>query len=90
MGPMPGCGMHSRPKLADKARYNSLLKIKSTTTTTKLRKLFFLYVHAQQFVLVIKISVVTYRCEDSNHNKRIIQGLYCADYSSQTEHNYGM
>ena len=27
-GPMPGCGMHSRPKLAEKARYNSLLKIK--------------------------------------------------------------
>ena len=25
---MPGCGMHSRPKLAEKARYNSLLKIK--------------------------------------------------------------
>ena len=23
-GPMPGCGMHSRPKLAEKARYNSL------------------------------------------------------------------
>ena len=21
---MPGCGMHSRPKLAEKARYNSL------------------------------------------------------------------
>ena len=30
---MPGCGMQSRPKLADKARYNSLLKIKQTTTT---------------------------------------------------------
>ena len=30
---MPGCGMHSRPKLAEKARYNSLLKIKYTTTT---------------------------------------------------------
>ena len=29
---MPGCGMHSRPKLAEKARYNSLLKIKQTTT----------------------------------------------------------
>ena len=27
-GPMPGCGMHSRPKLSEKARYNSLLKIK--------------------------------------------------------------
>ena len=27
-GPMPGCGMHSRPKLAEKASYNSLLKIK--------------------------------------------------------------
>ena len=26
--------MHSRPKLAEKARYNSLVKIKSTTTTT--------------------------------------------------------
>ena len=26
---MPGCGMHSRPKLAEKARYNSLLKNKS-------------------------------------------------------------
>jgi len=25
---MPGCGMHSRPKLAEKARYNSLFKIK--------------------------------------------------------------
>ena len=25
---MPGCGMHSRPQLAEKARYNSLLKIK--------------------------------------------------------------
>ena len=25
-GPMPGCGMHSRPKLAEKARCNSLLK----------------------------------------------------------------
>ena len=25
---MPGCGMHSRPKLAEKASYNSLLKIK--------------------------------------------------------------
>ena len=24
---MPGCGIHSRPKLAEKARYNSLLKI---------------------------------------------------------------
>ena len=24
---MPGCGMHSRPKLAEKARNNSLLKI---------------------------------------------------------------
>ena len=23
---MPGCGMHSRPKLAEKARNNSLLK----------------------------------------------------------------
>ena len=31
---MPGCGMHSRPKLAEKARYNSLLKIKQTTITT--------------------------------------------------------
>ena len=30
---MPGCGMHSRPKLAEKARYYSLLKIKQTTTT---------------------------------------------------------
>ena len=30
---MPGCGMHSRPNLAEKARYNSLLKIKQTTTT---------------------------------------------------------
>ena len=29
---MPGCGMHSRPKLAEKARYNGLLKIKSTIT----------------------------------------------------------
>ena len=27
-GPMPGWGMHSRPKLAEKARYKSLLKIK--------------------------------------------------------------
>ena len=25
---MPGCGMHSRPKLAENARYNSLLKNK--------------------------------------------------------------
>ena len=24
---MPGCRMHSRPKLAENARYNSLLKI---------------------------------------------------------------
>ena len=31
---MPGCGMHSRPKLAEKARNNSLLKITVTTTTT--------------------------------------------------------
>ena len=31
---MPGCGMHSRPKLAETASYNSLLKIKSTTTAT--------------------------------------------------------
>ena len=31
---MPGCGMHSRSKLAEKARYNSLFKIKYTTTTT--------------------------------------------------------
>ena len=28
---MPGCGMHSKPKLAEKARNNSLLKIKYTT-----------------------------------------------------------
>ena len=33
---MPGCSMHRRPKLAEKARYNSLLKINSTTTTTKI------------------------------------------------------
>ena len=25
---MPGCGMHSRPKLAENARYNSVLKNK--------------------------------------------------------------
>ena len=31
---MLGCGMHRRPKLAEKAGYNSLLKIKLTTTTT--------------------------------------------------------
>ena len=28
MDPMPGCGMHSRPKLAEKPKYNSLVKIK--------------------------------------------------------------
>ena len=27
---MPGCGMHSKRKLAEKARYNSLLKTKQT------------------------------------------------------------
>ena len=31
---MPGCNMHSRPKLAEKARYNSLLNMEQTTTTT--------------------------------------------------------
>ena len=35
---MPGCGMHSKPKLAENARYKSLLKIKyPTTTTTKIK-----------------------------------------------------
>jgi len=29
---MLGCGMYSRPKLADKAKYKSLLKIEYTTT----------------------------------------------------------
>ena len=29
---MLGCGMHSRPKLAEKARYDSILKNKQRTT----------------------------------------------------------
>ena len=35
---MPGCGMHSKPKLAEKARYNSLLKIKYTTGRDTVRR----------------------------------------------------
>ena len=32
---MPGCGMHSRPNLAEKARYNSLLRIEYVCTKIK-------------------------------------------------------
>ena len=32
---MPLCGMHSRPKLAEKARYNSALKVKYMTVAIK-------------------------------------------------------
>ena len=41
---MPGCGMYSRPTLAEKARYNSLLKIKQTTATKKNTKNMFFYI----------------------------------------------
>ena len=53
-GPMPGCGMHSRPKLAEKARYNSLLKIKQTTTTTTYR---YVLLNNHQLITISKIFV---------------------------------
>ena len=38
---MPGCGMHSRPKLAEKARYNSLLKINNNNNNNNNNVLLF-------------------------------------------------
>ena len=38
---MPECDKQSRPKLAEKPRHNSLLKIKKTTTATMPRRVSF-------------------------------------------------
>ena len=64
---MPGCGMYSRPKLADKARYNSLLKIKSTTTTTTTLGLGSPY-HLGRVTLLVGLAVCLLKpCKSSRY-----------------------
>ena len=44
---MPGCGMHSRPKLAEKARINSLIKINNNNNNNR--------VHSQPFSAALQL-----------------------------------